>query len=34
MVSTPDSGLKGPGLGPGLAIVLCFWVRHFTLTLL
>ena len=32
MVSTLDSGSRGPGLSPGLVIVLCSWARHFTLT--
>ena len=32
MVSALDSGSRGPGSSPGLVIVLCSWVRHFTLT--
>ena len=32
VVSTLDSGSTGPGSSAGQAIVLCSWVRHFTLT--
>ena len=32
VVSTLDSGLRGPGSSPGWVIVLCSWARHFTLT--
>ena len=32
MVSALDSGSRGPGSSPGLVIVLCSWVRHFTRT--
>ena len=32
MVSALDSGLSGPGSGPGRDIVLCSWARHFTFT--
>ena len=32
MVSTLDSGSRGPGSSPGRVIVLCSWARHFTLT--
>ena len=32
MVSTLDSGSRGPGSRPGQVIVLCSWARHFTLT--
>ena len=32
MVSTKDSGSRGPGSSPGRVIVLCSWVRHFPLT--
>jgi len=33
MVSELDSGSSGPGLSHGRGhIVLCSWVRHFTLT--
>ena len=28
VVSALDSGSRGPGLSPGLAIVLCSWARH------
>ena len=31
-VSALDSGSKGPGWSPGRVIVLCSWVRQFTLT--
>ena len=34
MVSVLDSGLSGPGSGPGQGLVLCSWARHFTLTVL
>ena len=34
MVSSLDSGSKGPGSSPGRVIVLCSWTRHFTLTVL
>ena len=32
MVSTPDSGLSGPGLSPGWVIAMCSWVRYLTLS--
>ena len=32
MVSALNSGSRGPGSSPGRVIVLCSWVRHFTLT--
>ena len=32
MVSSFDSGSKGPGSSPSRVIVLCSWARHFTLT--
>ena len=32
MVSTLDSGSRGPGSSPGQVIVLCSWERLFTLT--
>ena len=32
MISTLDSGLKGPGSSPGWVIVLCSWAKHLTLT--
>ena len=31
MVSVLNSGLKDLSLSPGRVIVLCSWVRHFTL---
>ena len=33
VVSTLDSGSRGPGLSPGRVIVLCSWARHFTLAM-
>ena len=32
VVSTLDSGSRGPGSSPGRVIVLCSWVTNFTLT--
>ena len=32
VVNALDSGSRGPGLSPGRVIMLCSWVRHFTLT--
>ena len=32
VVRALDSGSRGPSLSPGRVIVLCSWVRHFTLT--
>ena len=32
VVSALVSGSRGPGSSPGRVIVLCFWARHFTLT--
>ena len=32
VVSTLDSGSRGPGSSPCRVIVLCSWARHFTLT--
>ena len=34
VVSTLDSGLRGPGSSPGRVIVLCSWARHFTLSMI
>ena len=31
MVNTLDSGSRDPGLIPSQVIVLCSWVKHFTL---
>ena len=32
VISMLDSGSRGPGSSPGRVIVLCFWAKHFTLT--
>ena len=32
VVSTLDSGSRGPGSSPGRVILLCSWAKHFTLT--
>ena len=32
MVSELDSGARGPSSSPSRDIVLCFWARHFSLT--